>query len=395
MPRKSDFPGLQRANRKDGSTALHWVATRVAVAAGYTPKTERLHYLDESAELAKRCQELQAEMESWLADQEKADKPIKFDGTIGGLIKIYMMHPESPYHDIEQNSRKTYDYDLKVISRTVGERRLDRLNGINFIGWYKKFKQPRQKGGPERIASAHKYMTMLRIVFSFGVVLGLPHAKRLRDVLHEIDFPNAPGRTQQVVYEQASAFIDKAHEVGYHEMAVAQALQFESMLRQTDVIGKWQNKEGAPNVREWVNGVVWQEISPDRILTHKTSKRGRVVVLDLKLYPLIVAELDRLPALPRIGPIVIDSETGEPFEYRDYSPRWRRIARLAGIPDDVWNRDSRAGGVTEGGDAGAEIEDLRQHAGHADVRMTARYNRQTLAKTNRVARLRVAHRNKS
>jgi integrase len=118
------------------------------------------------------------------------------------------------------------------------------------------------------------------------------------------------------------------------------------------------------------------------------------VLLDLKLYPLVVAELDRLAAVPRVGPVIIDSKTGEPFKYRVYARRWREIARAAGIPDDVWNRDSRAGGVTEGGDAGADIEDLRQHAGHANIRMTQRYDRQTLVKTSRVAQARVKYRNK-
>jgi hypothetical protein len=36
--------------------------------------------------------------------------------------------------------------------------------------------------------------------------------------------------------------------------------------------------------------------------------------------------------------------------------RWfRQIARAAGIPDDVWNMDSRAGGATEADEAGAAL----------------------------------------
>jgi len=91
MPRKGDFPGLQRSKRKDGTIALHWVASRVAIAAGYPVKTVRLHgYMEGSPELADRCQDLQAQMSAWLADQSRADKPIVFNGTIGGLIKLSM-----------------------------------------------------------------------------------------------------------------------------------------------------------------------------------------------------------------------------------------------------------------------------------------------------------------
>ena len=178
-------------------------------------------------------------------------------------------------------------------------------------------------------------------------------------------------------------------------MALAQALQFEGTLRQWDVIGEWVRDKVAPREQRWIKGLLWSEISRDRILRKRTGKTTAKVTIDLNDYPLIVAELDRLPIIPRIGPVIIDSKTGEPFKRRAFAGRWRKIARATGIPDDIWNRDSRAGGVTEGGDAGADIEDLRQHAGHADTRTTQRYNRRTLAKTKRVARLRVEHRNKS
>jgi hypothetical protein len=51
---------------------------------------------------------------------------------------------------------------------------------------------------------------------------------------------------------------------------------------------------------------------------------------------------------------------------------------------------SRARGVTEGSDAGADLEHLRHHASHSSITTTARYGRKTWAKTSAVARLRVA-----
>jgi len=64
----------------------------------------------------------------------------------------------------------------------------------------------------------------------------------------------------------------------------------------------------------------------------------------------------------------------------------------AGVPANVWNRDTRAGGITEGGDAGVDIELLRHQANHQNISTTQRYNRHTLAKTQKVAELRVANR---
>src|SRR5260370_12500001 len=101
MPSRSDFPGLQRSPRKNGLVALHWVATRVAVAAGYTPKTvPLLNFLDGSPQLAKRCQDLRAEMEQWLADRKRADKPIRVHGTFRSLIAIYEADEVRPYQPI-------------------------------------------------------------------------------------------------------------------------------------------------------------------------------------------------------------------------------------------------------------------------------------------------------
>ena len=56
------------------------------------------------------------------------------------------------------------------------------------------------------------------------------------------------------------------------------------------------------------------------------------------------------------------------------------------------NRDSRAGGITEGRKLGARLEDLRHHAGHAQLAMTARYDKSDVETKNVVARIRATGR---
>ena len=403
MRPRSDFPGLQRQRLKSGAEALYWVASRAAVAAGYPLKTVRLHgYAAGSAELAARCADLQAQMTAWLAEQGRdTGAPIVFAGRVADLVDLYETHPDSPYRELSATSRRSYGDMLRLIRRTVGDRLVARLNGLDFRRWHRNFRSPRAPGRPERVRQAHFAMTVVRILFSFGALLKLPHCRELRDMLSEMRFADAPARESQVTFDQVTTFIAKAHELGFPEMALAQALQFESTLRQWDVIGEWERDTGQTKRRagwRWSKGLLWSELGRDRILSRRTTKTDAAVTIDLNAYPLVMAELDRadraLPIADRIGPVIVDPKTGEPYKRRAYSGRWRTIAQAAGIPDDIWNRDSRAGGITEALDAGAALDDVRQHAGHAEARTTQRYNRDTLAKTARVARLRVAHRQK-
>jgi hypothetical protein len=51
------------------------------------------------------------------------------------------------------------------------------------------------------------------------------------------------------------------------------------------------------------------------------------------------------------------------------------VARKCGIPDNVWNMDSRSGAISEAIQAGAPIEFVRHAATHSDVSQTADYDR--------------------
>jgi hypothetical protein len=94
------------------------------------------------------------------------------------------------------------------------------------------------------------------------------------------------------------------------------------------------------------------------------------------------------------GPIVVTAN-GRPWEQVEFRRAWRKVARAAGIPDNVRNADSRAGGITEATQAGIPLEHIRHAAAHSDIAMTQRYARESAEKTAEVMRLRVAHRAKN
>jgi hypothetical protein len=389
MPRgPGETPGLDWKKRGDRRIP-RWRARRSAVQLGYRPAHVVLAAdPDDLDTIAALCRAEQERLEAWLRG---LSAPPMFDGTLGSLIRLYQTDPASPYQDLKYSTQRTYDDDLKILWETVGSRRLKTLNGSDFRRWYNRYKEPARRGGSERIRRAHGVMTMLRILFGYGRSIGLPHCGELKDMLAEMRFKTPPARSAVITYQQAVAFIAKAHDLGFPEMALGQALQFEGTMRQIDIIGEWIPDPGGSTRLRWANGLIWQDLR-DFVLVKATTKTGQIAAIDFKEYPLALAELNRVPPERRIGPVIVDSKTRNTFRPLAYTRRWRQIADAAGIPREVLNRDSRAGGVTEGSDAGADLEHLRHHASHSSVTTTARYSRKTLDKTRSVARLRLAHR---
>jgi hypothetical protein len=221
-----------------------------------------------------------------------------------------------------------------------------------------------------------------------------------------MEFRQSKPRTVILTYTQAVAIIARAHAVGRGSIALAQALQFETALRQRDVIGEWEPGEensssgiklNSPNGRRnrrWANGLTWSDIGSDGVLRKLTTKTGTVVEFIVRLCPLLDEEVARVPIERRIGPMIVNEKTGLPYTANTFRTVWREIADAAGVPSHVWNMDSRAGSITEATDAGADLEKARHHAGHRNASMTARYSRKTLEKTTEVARLRMQHRRK-
>jgi len=181
---------------------------------------------------------------------------------------------------------------------------------------------------------------------------------------------------------------------------MAAALMFDTSLRQTDVIGKWEPVSDAKHQggyhhagRRWHGGILWQDMANGE-LAKRTTKTGAKAQYNVADLPLVMAEIERTPEERRIGPMVIDEATGRPYRHRWFAALWRRVARKAGIPDAIWSRDTRAGAITEAFDAGAPLEHVRQMATHSDPKVTGRYNRGSAEQTSTVATLRAKHRAK-
>lgn len=401
-PRIENAPGLQWRPIKFGWQA-RWKARADIVANGYEFKSLRLWEstadqplpsLAVIAFLQDQCNHLQNEMLAWRRGITNS-MPTKYDGTWATLIESYRSDPVSSYHKARYRTRIYYDTLCRRIKTDHGPERIADFKVREAMTWHDIW----SKGG--HIAMAHSLMGMLRTLVNFGAdFLEDDECSRASGMLRRRKFETPKPRTEHLTSQQADAIRAEAHRQGRHSIALAQALQFDLMLRQKDAIGEWVpvSEPGVSDVIDgnlkWLRGVRWEEIDENMILTHTTSKRQKVVQPDLRNAPMVLEEFARLGAMPPRGPIVINEITGQPYSSHEFRRNWRKVATAAGVPKAVRNMDSRAGAITEATDAGVDLEHIRHAATHSDTKMTARYSRSSVEKARKTMAQRIEFRNK-
>jgi hypothetical protein len=320
-----------------------------------------------------------------------------YDGTLQSLSRLFQIGEDSPYRAMKWNSRNNVTKYLGTIEKTVGSRQVGKLLGPDFKRWHRSWGEPKEKNRPPRPWRAKHCMDTVRQLISYGVTLGYDDCFRADTILSKIRFPTPPARKSVMTVEHVEAIRKTAHAEGWSSIALATVLQFELALRQKDVIGEWEpdaNVEGGIVHRDtrWVNGLVWSDIDANMVLRKVHTKTGFEVEHDLRLHPLALEEVARVPAEKRVGPMILAETTGEPYKHRKFTERWRKIADEAGIPRNIWNMDARAGAITEAYDLGAAETDVMKSAGHKNRQTSARYNRGTIKQTSRVASIRMQKR---
>lgn len=399
-------PGLKRRKRAGGVPALYWVAPSRVVRAGFTPRTVRLHYVDTPADLpliSAACQRFQAEMHAWSGGRKQDYRT--FDGTIGSLSRRFQIDDESPVQGWKYNTRRSQLHIVSTIEKAFGARALSALSLKDFRRWYDAAKAPKKESGPQRIDRACKIMKMVRQMLRYGIAAELDQRQctRLITILEATRFATPKRRRSKLDLAHVTAFILKAEAKGRLSLALGTALQFESGMRQRDVIGEWMpvpaGKEPTGIVvrgrrgngwRRWSNGLAWADVSKDLVISKETTKTGALVSHDLKLFPLSMALLAKIPVEERIGALIVDETTGRPYAEFAYSRNWRDIAREADIPDEIWNSDARAGAITEAEDADVDLDTIRCAIGHTQLSTTSRYSRGAIGKSRVVAKARIA-----
>jgi hypothetical protein len=270
--------------------------------------------------------------------------------TLSDLICLFRDDPYSSFKKLRYKVRAKNGRLLTRIEKDYGARRLQDIDGRTIAGWHRHW---RAHG---RVAMAHSLVGQVRKLVSFGSAFAAcAECQRLARVMERMRFEAPSRRAKRLTAEHVLAIRRKAHEWGWHSIAIAQTLQFELLLRQKDVIGEWslesEASHEAPKLvcrgQAWTDGLCWEEIDESGTLRHITTARENKVEVDLMKASMVMEELkallDRDEHFPRSGPIVVCESTGRPWKSAEYRRKWRIVANAAGVPGDVKNLDSRAG----------------------------------------------------
>jgi len=398
-PRLENAPGLTWNRRAKGWEA-RWQARTDLVKRGWKPKSLKLWVGEQltptlEAYIRDRCNEIQSEMRAWGRDDVSPAAAV-YAGTLASLAACYTTDPDSNFRKLRYKTREHYETLLRKLTKSHGDKMIADIKAREILSWHRDW----MEGG--KVTIAHATIGMLRTIINFGsVFLECPECSRVSVALHNMRFKNAKPRTATLSAEQANMIRAAAHAEGLPSIALAQAFQFDGILRQKDVIGEWVpiSEPGVSDVTDgndkWLRGIRWEEIDENLVLRHMTSKRDKMIEIPLSAAPMVMEEFAKLGELPKKGPVIVFERKQKPYNAYDFRRFWRRLANKCGIPNTVRSMDSRAGAITEATDAGADLEHIRHAATHGDIAMTQRYSRGGEAKTANVLRQRVEHRNKS
>ena len=397
MPPRGKTPGLKRGRHH----LPYWIASQVRRdVMNFPDKCIPLPPDADMEALSQLCNEHCARLDDWIATQRAGDVQALpgYDGTVLSACQLYQRHPHSRFHKVKHNTRKSYTDSLKIIEKTVGKRLIRNLTVLDVQHWYDEWRKPAVKDGPERIDRAHDAVSMFKTVLRFvAAALRRPECKQLISDLENagslVRFERGGAREEEMTFAQAGAFIRKALEMGNagvlpcdraHCMAVGVAAQFELLVRQKDIIGDWGGARG----EKWTGYFTWENIPGWRWRMKTSKSKYRAAAeFDLTSYSLLYPLLEAVPHRERVGAIV-KGEHGLPVRERSYRKWFRQIARAAGIADEVWSMDSRAGGATEAEEAGAAIDAIQGALTHSKKATTLRYIRRSSSKIATVAEAR-------
>jgi hypothetical protein len=176
--------------------------------------------------------------------------------TLAGLIHAYQTDPTSTYHGLRYHVRKNHESMLRRLSEQYGHTALSDIRARDIKLWHMGWSQD------GKLSVAKAFMSQLSTMSGFGLtMLEDTDCERLSLVLSKLRFPSPKPRKVRLTAQQAEAIRLVAHSFGWHSIALAQAFQFELMLRQKDALGEFVpfTEPGESDIRfrgqKWLRGI--------------------------------------------------------------------------------------------------------------------------------------------
>ena len=274
---------------------------------------------------------------------EKNDRKSAGDGTLRALTDSYLR--SAAYTDLRFKTREYYDQLIRRLA-SFGSVKLAELKARDIQRMYDRWTE----GGTVKLTMGRAGITMLRVLVHYGAsALSDPECERLSVLLHNMRFALPKARTKSLSQDDVIAVIKAAHEMGLPSIALAQAFQYDLKLRQKDCVGEWVplEEKGTPLTDvmkgdlKWLRGLRWDEIDENLVLRHPSTVGGELIERSLRSAPFVMQELSKMDVLPKRGPIIISEKTNLPWIPAEFRRYWRKVARAAGLSDDVRNSDAR------------------------------------------------------
>jgi hypothetical protein len=226
--------------------------------------------------------------------------------TLKQLIDCYRTDPYSNFLKLQHQVRRKHDGELTRLIEKHGSTQLRDIRFRTLTAWYRDWL------ADGKVARARSAVNRLRELFRFGLsMLEDAECDRLFESLGKVPLETSPPRMVQMTADHARAICKTAHEhFGWHSIALAQALQFELLLGQKDVIGEWVpvTEPGESDViwanQKWLRGLRWSDIDKNLILRHKVGSSGRRIEVDLRTAPMVLEELKIVVADSRAAQVL-------------------------------------------------------------------------------------------
>jgi integrase len=269
--------------------------------------------------------------------------------TVGFLFRQFEASPR--FARYSPRTRQDYGWTYRTVevqsvdtNRLLGEMK---ASSVTRQIAYALYERSVQEHGQD---SANKTISALSSAFRYGM---LKYAEITHNPFSDLDtFSSAP-RRQRWTDPQLNAFVIKAKELGFPSIGRCALMCMELMQRPGDILSlKWDAYQDAEKV--------WHI---------RQTKRGAVVrVPETRRLRLALRNIRRAATANIHAPndmLVCPTVTGKRWHRRNFTKVVRRIARAAGLPDDLQIRDLRRTAATEGASAGATAAEMMAVGGWA------------------------------